>query len=308
METAKTEKITLRLIAAVGTQGQIGLQGKLPWHSREDLAWFRKNTMGQLLIVGYKTYARLPELPGRKILIDNDLCPATVKAFLRATGGSAFVIGGAKTYAKWMPYIDLAHVNSIEYAGPADTFMPEITCPIVWGPGVFRTRPHTFDGEFGQTYQAVNDLSAAVEKFKKSVENFVKASAETEQNPVDKPAGEPLPAGKTPSADPMDKDLRALLSAVAIDRASSPVKVCYCSICHPEGPVGKSWLKWLELAEMATWAGEELLRKVKALPPNKTVVEVHELFGVAVRFPRESTELQIALAYLKALIKKENQA
>ncbi|MCV5856813.1 dihydrofolate reductase, partial [Escherichia coli] len=59
----------VRLIAAVGRSGQLGLDGKLPWHNPVDLAWFKDQTMGGIVLAGHKTWCGLPDLPGRKLLL-----------------------------------------------------------------------------------------------------------------------------------------------------------------------------------------------------------------------------------------------
>jgi dihydrofolate reductase len=58
----------VNLIAAVGSRGQIGLKGELPWSSSADLAWFKRTTMGGVVIVGYRTYKTMPKLPGRVLV------------------------------------------------------------------------------------------------------------------------------------------------------------------------------------------------------------------------------------------------
>ena len=49
--------------------GVIGADGGLPWHLPEDLALFRRLTMGSTVVMGRRTWESLPErfrpLPGR---------------------------------------------------------------------------------------------------------------------------------------------------------------------------------------------------------------------------------------------------
>lgn len=120
----------VNLIAAVGNQGQIGLDGKLPWHDREDLKWFRELTTGGVLVVGMNTIIGLPYLPEREIR------PyireyATPLEFLARTadkypGRTIWIAGGAKTYATFLPFINRFYISRINYDGPADTFMPSL--------------------------------------------------------------------------------------------------------------------------------------------------------------------------------------
>ena len=57
----------MKAIAAVSQNGVIGRQGDLPWRLPEDLKWFKKLTMGGILLMGRKTWESLPGgLPGRE--------------------------------------------------------------------------------------------------------------------------------------------------------------------------------------------------------------------------------------------------
>lgn len=48
-------------IAAVSIDGVIGIDNEIPWHIPEDFKFFRKNTINNMLIVGYNTYLTLPK-------------------------------------------------------------------------------------------------------------------------------------------------------------------------------------------------------------------------------------------------------
>ena len=59
----------LHMIYARARNGVIGKQGQLPWHLPEDLAHFKRTTLGQPVVMGRVTWESLPEkfrpLPGR---------------------------------------------------------------------------------------------------------------------------------------------------------------------------------------------------------------------------------------------------
>lgn len=119
------------LIAAVGNKGQIGLDNKLPWpHDKKDMKWFRQITMeADFIIGGYFTV--VPEkllLKDRTITVD--MRNITPQQFIQLHGltmdNKIVVIGGAKTYARWMPVARTVLLTKIDYDGPADTFMPAI--------------------------------------------------------------------------------------------------------------------------------------------------------------------------------------
>ena len=56
----------ISLIVAASTNHVIGVDGRLPWHLREDLRHFKAVTTGKPIVMGRKTYASigrpLPEL------------------------------------------------------------------------------------------------------------------------------------------------------------------------------------------------------------------------------------------------------
>jgi dihydrofolate reductase len=61
----------LIIIAAVSTDGIIGVDNEIPWKIPEDFQHFRRTTMGNMLLVGYNTYLTLPEkaFEGREYMV-----------------------------------------------------------------------------------------------------------------------------------------------------------------------------------------------------------------------------------------------
>src|ERR1041384_5769359 len=61
---------SLKAIAAMSLNGVIGNAGKIPWHLPEDFKWFKKITMGHVLVMGRKTFESIGRpLPGRDTII-----------------------------------------------------------------------------------------------------------------------------------------------------------------------------------------------------------------------------------------------
>jgi len=57
-------------IAAMSLNRVIGADGKIPWHLPEDFKWFKKMTLGNIIVMGRKTFESLGRpLPNRKNLI-----------------------------------------------------------------------------------------------------------------------------------------------------------------------------------------------------------------------------------------------
>lgn len=59
-----------KAIAAMSLNRVIGADDKIPWHLPEDFRWFKKMTLGNIVVMGRKTFESLDRpLPSRKNLI-----------------------------------------------------------------------------------------------------------------------------------------------------------------------------------------------------------------------------------------------
>ena len=117
----------LHMIAAMGRNGALGYQGKLPWHKPDDLRLFQQLTTNCNIIVGKRTSKTLPSLPNRAVHVWTDPEePAQFLANLTALGEkSAWLCGGAHTYRIFAPYVNGNRViNYIDYDGEYDTVFP----------------------------------------------------------------------------------------------------------------------------------------------------------------------------------------
>ncbi len=126
----------LTLIVARARNGAIGLRGQLPWHLPEDLAHFRRTTMGHTILMGRKTWDSIGRiLPGRQMVVitrGESPLPAGVRrasSLAQAIADNAdedqlFVIGGAEIYASALPIADRIILTEIDLAPEADAFFP----------------------------------------------------------------------------------------------------------------------------------------------------------------------------------------
>ena len=134
-----TAPASLHLIYARAANGVIGKDNRLPWHLPEDMAHFKRTTLGCPVIMGRKTWDSLPPkfrpLPGRLNIVvtrdpafvaegaavahsleaARDLCPA---------GSTAWVIGGAQIYAQALPLAREVVVTEIAQDFEGDAFAP----------------------------------------------------------------------------------------------------------------------------------------------------------------------------------------
>lgn len=135
----------LAAILAVGPDGVIGRDGKLPWHHHGDLAHFQRATDGRTLLVGRRTYETLPPLQGRRLVVvsatatiadshRNDIdVAANLDAALRIARRSdpcPIIAGGAHLYRTAWPLLTDVLWTQIEPAGfvaePGDIHLGDI--------------------------------------------------------------------------------------------------------------------------------------------------------------------------------------
>jgi dihydrofolate reductase len=127
----------LTLVLAMDAQRGIGVDNRLPWHIPEDLAHFKRVTLGQPIIMGRKTFDSIGRpLPGRRNIVvtrnadwghDGVETAASLDDAVRLAGdGAASIIGGAQIFAEALPVADRMIVTEIEHAYRCDTFFPPI--------------------------------------------------------------------------------------------------------------------------------------------------------------------------------------
>jgi len=129
----------LNLILARARNGVIGRGNTLPWHLPEDMAHFKRTTLGCPVIMGRKTWDSLPAkfrpLPGRLNVVvtrqpDWAAEGAVVAHSLEAAcaacppDSTAWVIGGAELYAQALTPMEVAVVTEIDADFEGDAFAP----------------------------------------------------------------------------------------------------------------------------------------------------------------------------------------
>ena len=129
--------MSFSIIAVVGKNRELGRDGKLIWHLPEDLAFFKKTTMGHPVLMGRKTFDSLPSmLPGRKHYVvtrsrdfvrDGVEVVDDLEQFAESThNDEIFVIGGGQIYNAMLPYADTLYLTEVDADDEqADTFFPK---------------------------------------------------------------------------------------------------------------------------------------------------------------------------------------
>ncbi|GAC1423156.1 MAG: dihydrofolate reductase [Burkholderiaceae bacterium] len=127
--------MNLTIIVATDRTGGIGIDNRLPWRLPEDLAHFKRLTIGHPIVMGRKTFESIGRpLPGRRnIVISRNLewrRAGTETAFslleaLHLIGDAhAFIIGGAQIYAQALPLCERLIVTEIDKVFGCDAFFP----------------------------------------------------------------------------------------------------------------------------------------------------------------------------------------
>lgn len=149
----------LNLIYARARNGVIGNKGKLPWSLSEDMAHFRAMTLGNVVIMGRKTFESLPgPLVGRiNVVITRDPSLSlpwgnvyraeSIKEALAIAqrvvdmkhAREIWVIGGAEIYKQMLPLATNVWVTEIDADFKGDTKMPHLPM-MQWKKELIRTQ------------------------------------------------------------------------------------------------------------------------------------------------------------------------
>jgi len=121
-------------IAAMSRNRVIGVDGRIPWHISADLKFFKRTTLGHIVVMGRKTYDSLGKpLPGRENRVvsrDATIAGVTMLRSLDeiqdpADGRQVYIIGGAQLYAALLPRCEELLLTRIDREVEGDTFFPE---------------------------------------------------------------------------------------------------------------------------------------------------------------------------------------
>ncbi len=136
----------MKAIVAVDNNWGIGLSGGLLFRLKEDMAFFRRTTLGKVVVMGAKTYQSFPHgaLPDRiNIVLDDSgksysdaLSVSDIPSLLQSIGqynaDDVFVIGGASVYKQLLDLCDEAFVTKVDACGNADVFFPDLDANSHW--------------------------------------------------------------------------------------------------------------------------------------------------------------------------------
>ena len=128
----------ISIIVAFASENRvIGVSGTLPWHIKEDLARFKAITMGHCCVVGFNTFATLPILQGRHLIVLSKhhsvntasaevTCSVEEAIHIAESRGESelFCIGGEQTYKAFLSRADKIYTTEVFGHYDGDAFFP----------------------------------------------------------------------------------------------------------------------------------------------------------------------------------------
>ena len=132
-------KPIISIIAAIGSNHELGKDNKLLWHIPQDLKRFRQLTTGHPIIMGRTTFESIGKpLPNRiNIIITHNknfkakgciVCYSLEDALDIARNcdqDEIFIIGGGQIYEQAIEFADRLYLTIVEGTFAADTFFPD---------------------------------------------------------------------------------------------------------------------------------------------------------------------------------------
>ncbi|MBW6513375.1 MAG: dihydrofolate reductase [Candidatus Syntrophosphaera sp.] len=126
----------LNIIAAMDRNRLIGKENRMPWNIPEDLAYFRRKTLGHTVIMGKNTWLSLGRTLDRRtnIILTRDrklsipgsiICHSPDECLEHCGSGECFVIGGAQVFRLFLPLASGLFITRIDAEFEGDSHFPE---------------------------------------------------------------------------------------------------------------------------------------------------------------------------------------
>jgi len=111
------------IIGACCRGGGVGFEGGIPWKNKPDLRHFRKTTMGKTVLVGRKTYEKMPPLKGRDVVVLSKTNGAQLDDY---ADQDVMLIGGPVVWRHALEkgYVDRIILTYINLTTVCDAFFP----------------------------------------------------------------------------------------------------------------------------------------------------------------------------------------
>lgn len=127
----------ISLIVGRDRNGAIGKDNDIPWHAPEDLAFFKRETLGGAVVMGRNTWESLPFKPLKNrlnIVVSSqgglgEICVPSVEEAIVAAHEAGYhriySIGGAGIYKAMLPLADRLLITEVDVlVEDPDTYFP----------------------------------------------------------------------------------------------------------------------------------------------------------------------------------------
>jgi dihydrofolate reductase len=127
----------ISIIVAIGNNGVIGNNNKLPWDLPADMDHFRLLTMGKPIIMGQKTFESIGKaLPGRVNIVltldkkfnpPNCIVAYSIEKAMEAAKEfeEVMICGGVSIYKQFLPLAQKMYLTSVEGDFKGDAYFPK---------------------------------------------------------------------------------------------------------------------------------------------------------------------------------------
>jgi len=114
----------------------IGAGNRIPWHLPADFQWFKRTTLGGVLVMGRRTFESIGRpLPGRETFVLSRSLPAipgvrvlpdltTLRSALVPDPRPVWICGGADIYRQLLPFCSELLLTLVEETPAGDAFFP----------------------------------------------------------------------------------------------------------------------------------------------------------------------------------------
>lgn len=154
---------SVTLVAAMGRNRAIGLDGRMPWHLPAELQHFKRTTLGKSIVMGRKTWQSIGRpLPGRQNIVISrnpgfvatgaDVVTSLAAAIEISDSAEVMVIGGGQLYSMALSQAMRMVLTLIDIEPEADTWFPQ------WETGQWRQsseQAYPVDEKNGLAYRVV---------------------------------------------------------------------------------------------------------------------------------------------------------
>lgn len=124
----------MKAIAAMSLNRVIGADGKIPWHLSEDMKFFKRTTLGHIVLMGRKTYESMGKpLPGRENWVVSRDAEFPGVRMIRdlseisepTDGRELFVIGGTQIYEALLGRCSEVILTLVNRTVEGDAYFPK---------------------------------------------------------------------------------------------------------------------------------------------------------------------------------------